>query len=284
MCSGAWGGRGRGRTATAHTPFTLLHSPPLCYLVQPVNTYAYTAAGTPIDFNDPSVLATSSDGQDYVYLVAPYEGEDGGKGWTKDKLGGACAPGLATACARPAARPPPPTFAAPTGCGGDAANYPTTGLADVWNSCDDVQMLTNTMASVSGAGRVTRGCQSKAAAPIGPAHPLHRNTTTRPLSEPDDGGLAGRGQCHMHLPRQAQVQGGLLTLERRVFRHHHPHLLRPDPGVGLQFCGQWELCRGCIPGVELLPGHRRSDECVGQDKLGRRSQRRALLRRACQFL
>ena len=48
--------------------------PPLCYLVQPVNSFAYTETGDPVDFNSPSVLATSKDGENYVYMVAPYEG------------------------------------------------------------------------------------------------------------------------------------------------------------------------------------------------------------------
>ena len=36
--------------------------------VQPVNSFAYTESGEPVDFNDPSVLATSKDGEHYVCL------------------------------------------------------------------------------------------------------------------------------------------------------------------------------------------------------------------------
>ena len=56
--------------------------PALCYMIQPVNSFAYTKSGEPVDFNDPSVLATSKTGENYVYLVAPYEG-CGGDGQEK---------------------------------------------------------------------------------------------------------------------------------------------------------------------------------------------------------
>lgn len=73
------GQRGRKawiQSATLQAQGQLPGSQPLCYMVQPMKsgTSPYTPDGQLSNFDDNTLLATSKTGENYVYLIAPFEG------------------------------------------------------------------------------------------------------------------------------------------------------------------------------------------------------------------